>query len=94
MSDFTMMIAALKRLEARHRTFKLEMPFGAVVTIVSHIQVALRHPGNQGYAAQEAQRIAEAIIDTIAEEEPVLAALLRKGFDPTYDVPRDVKDSN
>jgi hypothetical protein len=84
-----LMAGCLRRLEVRHGHFTMELPFGQVVTLVAQVQLALRHPGNAGPAAADARRMVEDVIASLGAEEPALAGLLRRGFDPAHDVAKE-----
>lgn len=79
--------AALQRLERAHGHFTATMSFGAIITIVGHVQLALRHPANRGTAARHARNVIDAIIATLESAEPEIGALLRAGYDPAHDQP-------
>jgi hypothetical protein len=55
------------------------------MTIVSQIQLALRHPDNQGPGAALARHIALEITNDLTEVHPDFEKLLAMGWDPRYD---------
>lgn len=79
----------LARLERRYGHFRWDAAFSDLVVILAQVQLALRHPSNAGASAERAREILDAWIDSLASEEPGVAAPLRMGFDPQYDVPPD-----
>lgn len=56
------------------------------LTVLAQLHLALRHPGNQGPASQIARRVADALIDELARDQPRIRKLLKEGEDPRYDV--------
>lgn len=76
---------ACERLKAKHGFFILQIGFGEVLAVVANLQLALRHPGNRGYAARIARQTVDDIIERLEGIEPD-CALLRKGDNPHFDV--------
>ena len=82
-------LEAWKRLEKSHGTFKLEIGFSELLALVGNVQLALRHPGNKGETARIARNLLDAIIASVAAQDPFCAQMLRLGFDERHDVPRE-----
>lgn len=56
--------------------------------ILSHLQLALRHPENVGESARVARRIAEQLQAFVAPSG-ALREVARRGWDAAYDAPRE-----
>lgn len=65
----------------------LDLDAGAACVLLAQLQLALRHPGNRGYSADIARRIADDLIAYLAAGDPTIEMLLRRGDNPTYDAP-------
>jgi hypothetical protein len=78
---------AIERLVAKHGTFKMELDFGVVVSLVATIQLALRHPGNRGPTAKQMRGFCDQVIAKMGKSESRLAELLRQGYELDFDVP-------
>jgi len=78
---------ALERLVLKHPTFAVEMPMGNIIVLVAQMQLALRHPRNNGDSAKTCRDFCEQVIAEIARAEPELAEILTWGFDPSKDIP-------
>jgi hypothetical protein len=79
--------AGLARLQAKHGHFTLQMSFATVASLVSCLQLALRHPANVGETAQVGRELVDRINAAIESAgEPRAAELLRRGDDPSCDV--------
>jgi hypothetical protein len=86
-SDEQLFVLAVHRLAQRHGgKTTLQIPISAWVAVIANLQLAMRHPGNQGEARQLAREFIDQSIDAIQKEEPELAMLLRRGDDPAHDV--------
>lgn len=88
MDHLETLVGCLERLQARHGHMNLHIPFGAVVTLISQVQLALRHPANVGLAASEARSILDQWIAQLEASEPAIGPLLRMGYDPYHDIER------
>ena len=53
--------------------------------IMSHLQLALRHPENKGPTSQIARQVAERIIETLAPAGSALRTVADRGWDPHFD---------
>ena len=68
-----------------HVAFSLNL--FVLAAVIGHLQLALRHPGAIGPAAQLVRRVIDAAIARVAAGGLVhTAALLRKGDDPASDL--------
>lgn len=68
-------------------TFKL-LP-SQCLTVVAHLQLALRHPGAIGPSSKEVRKLINLLINKVATTD-ALRAGLEAGDDPACDVPRKV----
>jgi hypothetical protein len=59
---------------------------GTALSIVAQLQLAARHPGNVGIAAEHGRALIEALIYELADGDAHAEALLRRGDDPAHDV--------
>src|SRR5580700_11062744 len=80
-------ISDLQLLEKKHGYFVLEMSIGDALALIGLLQLALRHPGNNGSPAKVGRRIANEMIEKMAETETIRIGL-GAGNNPVYDVPR------
>jgi hypothetical protein len=80
------MAEALLRLEFKYGVFKMELDLGTTVGLVATVQLALRHPSNRGATAGKMRDVCDSIIAALGQTEPRLAELLRRGYDPDFDV--------
>ena len=66
--------------------FPVSLDFASALTLVSNLQLALRHPGNNGPSSQIAREFAEGLIGQMRRGGYVAnAELAELGFDPAYD---------
>lgn len=63
------------------------MPFRAFV-LVAQLQLALRHPDNQGSSAEIARDIATRLQTLLGQIDPAIAEALEQGWNPEFDVTR------
>jgi len=63
----------------------IEIAVIKAVSIVSNLQLAMRHPKNDGPSSKVASEICDRIISLVGIGSPDLAAFCRLGFDPRYD---------
>lgn len=82
-----MLRRAVIRLRQKHGYFTLELGFTELISVIAHLQLALRHPGNVGESARSIRALIEKVIRGLEESEPVIGPLLRLGFDAAHDVP-------
>jgi hypothetical protein len=76
---------ALRDLDADPHPVPLTLaPLDAWI-LLTQLQLALRHPGNQGQAAARTRAIAAQLEAAVASAEP-LRTLAAQGWDPAYDV--------
>lgn len=65
------------------------LDFQTVVALIPQLQLALRHPANQGPSSQLTRHIVDTLITRVQIMAlPAIAALLRLGDNPDYDEPR------
>lgn len=68
-----------------HPLVTLELTHIQVFTVISQMQLALRHPGNDGASEATSRDMLQKMIDKIAPDDGPLRALLIAGFDPSQD---------
>jgi hypothetical protein len=72
-------------LQLAGKPFILETTAVHAWAIMSHLQLALRHPQNRGGTSRVAREVAEHIIDTLAPRGSALRAVAERGWDENYD---------
>jgi hypothetical protein len=81
-------IAAMERKD-REGLMLIELPPSMLLAIISHLQLALRHPGTTSRLSEQMRReIVPSLINHLAGDDPVLRRGLEMGNDPKHDVPR------
>lgn len=60
--------------------------------IISHLQLALRHPDNTGESAIAVRAMTERLIDILAQVVPETRPILEMGWNECYDVAHDYFD--
>jgi hypothetical protein len=80
------MLAAYVRLAEKHKLMMLHLDFDTLLALISHVQLALRHPGNKGHAAQRARRWLDEVIAVLERQDPLVGKMLRLGDSPDHDV--------
>jgi lysophospholipase L1-like esterase len=78
-------VASLKRVEELHPTVQLTMSPQVLISLISLVQLALRHPGTSGLTGQTGRAWVSQVIDHLATGEPDLAAILKLGNDAAFD---------
>ncbi len=68
------------------REFTLSLSFPEAFCLLGQVQLALRHPGNRGLAADLATRIARQIQEQISVS-PAISVVAEAGWHPESDVP-------
>lgn len=63
---------------------KLELTALAAYCLIGQIQLACRHPANDGHGRDIAEAVARVLINQVATT-PALAEVIRRGWDPQYD---------
>jgi len=64
----------------------LELPLNALLAVAGHLQLALRHPGNQGPSREIAESILRNIVQHLRDTGmPATAEAIELGEDPAYD---------
>lgn len=77
---FSKMLAQhVERLEAEYGFHEIHISFSNVCVLISHIQLALRHPANRGHAAHVAKGLVAKLIASLDEKSPGIGDLLRIG---------------
>ncbi len=69
------------------RPIQLELTAFEAFTVIGHLQLALRHPGSVGPAAEITQAIASGLQQTLAMQDGAVAEVLDAGWNPDLDVP-------
>ncbi len=67
------------------KPFILETTAVHAWALMSHLQLALRHPQNVGATSKIAREVAERIIDTLAPRGSALRSVAERGWNPDYD---------
>lgn len=67
------------------KPFLLETTAVYAWVIMSHLQLALRHPKNVGPTSAVAKQVAEHIIETLAPQGSVLRKVADRGWNPEFD---------
>lgn len=83
----------LRILDQAKARMEIDMHAGDVICVVAQLQLALRRPGNNRYSAGRARFVCDTLIALLDKASPGLGALMRRGFDPLFDVPNG-KDGN
>lgn len=73
-------------IELTNKRFPLDIDGGTLLIICAQIQLALRHPANNGGSSIIAQRFVMDITEQITEEGSVLRKILDAGWDPAQDI--------
>lgn len=63
----------------------LELDVASAICIISNIQLARRHPANNGQAGMLAERVARILQEKIGEKFPEVEHMLELGWDEKYD---------
>lgn len=79
------LIEHLQKLEENFGYFELRVGFGEVVLVISHLQLAIRHPAIDEATRKAVRDITERIIGALDKAEPGVGALLNMGFNPEHD---------
>ena len=79
-------VEAMKNWALTAPPVTLQLAPPVAIAILSHLQLALRHPSNTGPTAAEAEGVCREIIDRIAPDaDNPLRVFFLAGFDPAYD---------
>lgn len=76
----------LARLQAM-QPVQLELSPLQAFTLIGHLQLALRHPGNVGPSADMAEAIARMMQDALTWQDATVGAAVEAGWNPCFDVP-------
>jgi len=83
-------IAANDEMLARNSTcLQLELTALEAMTLLSQMQLALRHPANRGPSADLVRKIAQVLEQFLAKLGPATAEICRRGWEPEHDVVKD-----
>jgi hypothetical protein len=77
--------AACATLIADDKPVDMSLPLSVFLCLVTQVQLALRHSANKGPSADCARQWAEAAVACFEAKYPVIAEVLRAGFDPAND---------
>lgn len=86
MNDEQRFLHGLKQLERQAEGAHIVVPWALLVMVVSGLQLALRHPGMPTYSAANLRGFCESVIELIAKDQPGMAGVMQKGFNPACDV--------
>lgn len=70
--------ARLEELQAKHGFFIMDITFGDVAVLIGQIMLALKHPDNNGFAAERAKHVLHCMLITLESESPGISALLNR----------------
>lgn len=76
----------IRRMQDERGPAQFELNWPCVVALVSHLQLALRHPGTGGTSTRMVRAWLEALFLEVQKIDPELAGFLRMGDDPRHDV--------
>ena len=82
--DLPPMDVVLERLHAM-RPVEFQLSAFVTFTLIGHLQLALRHPGNVGPSAAIAETIARKLQEGLAVQDADVAAALEAGWNPDDD---------
>lgn len=85
-NDEEIFVRESERIQREGFIATLTLELRTALSLITHIQLATRHPGNRGPASEDATLIARAIQGAIALRSPELGRLLEQGWHPAYDV--------
>lgn len=60
--------------------------------LISHLQLALRHPGNTGSSAEIARTMAHNMSEVLCQFHPEARQLIEQGWHPEFDMSREEWD--
>jgi len=83
------LLAAVTREMKASRDFVLpvHLDLQTLLCLVGALQLALRHPGNNGQSSQVVKDVVDAIIDRLEGHQfTAIAELMRLGFNPEHDI--------
>ena len=66
---------------------ELHFTLPTLLTVIAQMQLAQRHPGNNGQSAHLARRVIERLIERVSFT-PAIRAVLEAGNDTEYDKPK------
>jgi hypothetical protein len=76
-----------EQLRNRGSEFTIKLKLHQVSAVIANIQLALRHPGNDGMTAEIGEELCRALISELENRGlPVSARVALMGFDPRMDV--------
>lgn len=84
--DEATLARCVNNLMVKRGSATLRIGIAELVALIAQVQLALRHPANKGEGATLARLIIEDAIAGMEAHEPEIGPLLRRGFDPAYDV--------
>jgi hypothetical protein len=58
----------------------IEMDAAAIVMVIAQLQLALRHPGNQGPSRKDVIRFARGLQDLLASYDPEIGRYMERGW--------------
>jgi hypothetical protein len=76
----------MEAMTGQYIRFAGDVPVPVVMSVIASIQLADRHPNNNGIASQLARRFAEQLIAVMEVKYPELKELFKNGWDKNFDV--------
>ena len=77
--------ALLKMKQIGNRPLVIKTDLGMASSIISQLQLAMRHPENTGITRQTVEKFTRDLIEQIDPDRGDLYELLMMGFNPDYD---------
>lgn len=77
-------VAELREMHRQGIKIRLELNPAAAFAVLANLQLAARHPGNNGPSVKIARGVADRIADHF--DGPISREVIRQGWDPSFDV--------
>jgi hypothetical protein len=79
----------IDRLLENAQSIGMKITAPRAFVLLSQLQLALRHPENNGASAEIARDIAQRLSDRLSAIDPAIAALIAQGWHPEFDATRE-----